>query len=194
MVSRYVRSGADVSMLNLNLLPPDEKTNLAYELRTRAVLRAGWLLVACLLIAGVLFLPTMFLLSFQKSEVARTLELERLREERSGIREEMVKVKTANREADIITQNLMTRRTSSGLLEDLLGAIPTGISLSHVTYTASSNIVLISGFAETRSSFLAYLDTLRRNARVAGVASPVSNVIRDTDITFSITVALRPPA
>jgi Tfp pilus assembly protein PilN len=181
-------------MLNLNLLPPDEKTNLAYEFRTRAVLRVGLLLLACLSIAGTLFLPTMFLLSFQKTEVARTLELEHLREERSGIRDEVARVKEVNQEADVVTQNLTTRRTSSDLLTGLLGAIPAGISLSDVTYMSSSNAVLIAGFAPTRALFLVFLDSLRKDARVTEVASPVSNVIRDTDITFSITITLRPPA
>ncbi|GEM_PF-2736322 len=181
-------------MLNLNLLPPDEKTNLAYEFRTRAVLRVGWLLLACLFIAATLFLPTMFLLSFQKTEVARILELERLREEQSGIRDEMARVKAVNREADVVIQNLTTRRTSSGLLQDLFGSIPAGISLSDVTYTSSSNALSIAGFSPTRALFLSFLDSLRKDARVAEVASPVSNVIRDTDITFSIRVTLRPPA
>lgn len=178
-------------MLNLNLLPPDEKINLAYEFRTRAVLRVGWLLIACFFITGVLFLPTMFFLSFQKSEVARTLELERLREERSGIREEMVRVKAANQEADVVRQNLTTRRTSSGLMRELLAAIPAGVSLSDVTYMPLTNTVLIGGFSPTRVTFLTFLDGLQKNARVAHVISPVSNVIRDTDITFSVTISLR---
>lgn len=178
-------------MSHVNLLPPEEKVNLGYEFRIRAITIVGSSFLAVLAVAFVLLLPTKFLLLFQTEDVLRALDIERKQEAQSGISADIANIKEANRMADLVNRNMESRSRFSASVQNIFGAVPSGVSLSLLTYARGSRRVSVEGFAPTRESLLSFIGALKQRSEIQDVASPVSNVIRDTEVLFSLTLTIR---
>lgn len=178
-------------MLNLNLLPPAEKLIVAYELRTRAVAAVSASIVSVLVIALTLLLPTFFFLSFQKGDVVRLLELDTEIQIRTGIADQIEAVRQANRAAQAVVQHEMKRPELSLLFVSVLRAVPAGVTLDAIEYRRESPELTIEGFAPSRERLLSFLERLEANPRFERVSSPVANLVRGEDISFSITATLK---
>lgn len=178
-------------MLNLNLLPPSEKTDLAYELRARAVTGVGFAFVAASLISLVLILPTWFFVEFQRSDVVRAEELSRKQEEQSGITRTEELIRTANRISETVKANLTNRARPSPIIEVVLRELPREISLTTIQYKSQAKELSVSGLSPTRDAFLAFTRGLKTQPEIKDVSSPISNVIHESDIRFSLVITLR---
>ena len=178
-------------MLNLNLLSPDEKIRLAYEMRRRAILVVGvsfWLILA---VGFVLLLPTMFFLGFQKFEAVRTLELIKQNEAQSGLAADLVDINDVNHHARAVVHALAEARPVPAEITALFSSVPSGVALDGVSYRASSRQFSLQGTSATRDAFLALLDKLKHDSAITRISSPVSNVIQESDIKFTITAILK---
>ncbi len=178
-------------MLNLNLLPPAEKLAVAYELRTRAVLAVGAAVAAVFVVALVLLLPTFFFLSFQKADVLRLLELDMEVRARAGITAQILRIQQANRMAQTVVQHEANRPKFSPLFASVLRAVPSGVRVDALEYRAKARGLDIVGFAPSREHLLSFLRNLEANPRLGRVSSPVANLVRGTDISFSIAAELK---
>lgn len=178
-------------MLNLNLLPPAEKITVAYELRARAAAAIGASIVAVLIVALVLLLPTFFFLSFQKGDVVRLLDLDTEIQARTGIADQIEAIRQANRTAQAVVQHEANRPELSSLFVSVLRAVPAGVKLDAIEYRREPRELDIAGFAPSREHLLSLLRSLEANPRLERVSSPVANLIRGEDIRFSIVATLR---
>lgn len=178
-------------MLNTNLLPPAEKLSLAYELRTRALLAVASGLGALLVIGLALLLPTIFFLGFVKSEVVRSLDLAQRQADQAGLSADADRIENANHRADSVLHHADATASVSSKINSLIQAVPSAVAFSSLSYQAKSREIVIQGSSPTRSAFLQFLDALGKVPVVANVSSPISNVIRETNVAFSVTVALR---
>ena len=178
-------------MLNLNLLPPAEKLVVAYELRTRAVVTIASAFVAVFMVVIVLLLPSLFFLSFQKADVVRLLELDSEIQARTGVVERIEETKRLNRIAQAVVEHERNRPELFLLFAAILSAVPPGVSLSAVEYRGQSGELDLVGFAPNRERLLSFLRVLQANPRLEEVSSPVANLIRETDISFSISAKVK---
>ena len=71
-------------MLTLNLLPPEQKGNLNYEIDRRMVQFFGFWFFVIIIIFGALVLPAFFFISLQQPEVERAARIEE--EARASVR------------------------------------------------------------------------------------------------------------
>lgn len=179
-------------MLNLNLLPPQEKEKLVYIWRARSlvVIASGFIMV--FVISLVLLLPTFFTLFFQKNEALRAVALEKEAQERTGLKERVEAVEQAGRLGGMVLEHESRRGLSFGLIESLLKNIPSNVRLESIKLQNQTREVTIVGFAPARQDLLELLKNLEENPRIAKVSSPVANLIREVDIHFSILINLRP--
>lgn len=179
-------------MLNLNLLPPAEKEKLIYVWRARALAVIAGGFIAVLVVSAVLLLPTFFLLFFQKAEAIRAVAIGREAEERIGVKERIEAVERINRLATSVRDHEARRGDLFGLFASLFGNVPGDVALRSVAFRSQAREVTLRGFAPTRQGLLRFLENLEADPRVARVSSPVANLIRETDIDFTVAITLKP--
>lgn len=177
-------------MLNLNLLSPEEKVGLAYLMRRRAILALGAGLAGALAVFAALLLPTIFSLAFQLAEAERAGRIERERQDRSGFPDRSDRIREVNRWAEAVSRAASGRPEITPAIRSILDTVPPAVRLSAFTLKAETGVLSVEGFSPTRQDFLSLLDALRANPRIAKVSSPVQNLIRETDIRFSINATL----
>lgn len=173
-------------MLDSNLLPPEEKIHLAHAMRLRALLGVGGGFFVVFLIATVLLVPTILLLTFQKFELVRRVAIETENVKRVGIAEQARELTEANKFAEMVNQMEEKRRFVSPLIASVIQSIPSGLRLESLRFHVAAGELILAGFAPHRASFLQFIHALEKNPRIATVSSPVSNVIKEVDIVFSI--------
>ena len=178
-------------MLNLNLLPPQEKINLAYEMKARALRAVSTWLVGIFIIFAVLLLPTIFLLGFQEREAARSVELELLSQAQARVAGELKAIKEINRLASVVVKHVNTRELLFPVFEDVVRDIPSSIRLQAMRFRSSSQEMTLEGYAPTRASLLELLRALETDPRIGKVSSPVANLIPESNITFSVVATIK---
>ena len=179
-------------MLNLNLLPPAEKEHLIYVCRARSLVVIASGFIAVLGVSFVLLLPTFSLLFFQKTEAIRAVAIEREAEERTGLKDRIARIERVNRLAHAVEEHESKRGDLAGLFESILRDVPPGVRIASLRIKSQTRELSLVGFAPTRQHLLELLKNLERNARVATVSSPITNIIREVDIDFSIAITLTP--
>lgn len=178
-------------MLNLNLLPPEEKRNLAYAIRTRAVIALCGGLVSVFVIFMVLLLPTFFLLVLQKSDVLRAVMIERESQERAGIAAQAAELIGINQLAERVVRHEKDQLKIFPLFEAVAREVPPTVHLKTLKLRSGPRELAVEGFAPTREDLLQFLRALERHPAVEKVSSPLSNLIKETDITFSVVAKLK---
>jgi len=176
-------------MLNLNLLPPQERQNLAYVFRTRAVAAVGGGVAALLIVFLVLLFPTIVRLVLDEREARRSLEIERQSQVRTGVVKDAEAVRQANRLAETAARHIAGG--SAPLFEELFRIIPDPVRLDVIRLAAQDRALALEGFSPTRRDLLELVRALEAHPRVASVTSPVANLIRETDIRFFISAKLK---
>lgn len=178
-------------MLNLNLLPPQEKRSVAYEVRARAVAAVGAGLIAVFLIGLALLLPTVFLLGFQKSEVVRAANIELQSQEQSGVANHVLEIEDANRLAAAFVREEKSREGVFPLFAAIIRSVPPSVRLESLYLHAEAREVTIEGFSPSRELLLTLLQSLEREPHFTKVSSPVANLVKPSDIRFSITATVK---
>jgi hypothetical protein len=175
-------------MLNLNLLPAEDKNNVRFEELRRLVIFVTAFSLAIMAVFTIFLLPAYFILTFQKNEVLRELDIA----EKS---ERLTDVKTIEKEVQLL--NGLFRRISAGdgsspafsrALERVLEDAGPRISFSDVSYAKASSFS-VSGFAPTRDDLIGFENKLKGNPYLKNISSPLSNIIKESNINFSIVAA-----
>ena len=79
------------------------------------------------------------------------------------------------------------------ILLQLLSTAPAGIQLTSLTYSKQLNSVHIQGVASQRDSILDFTKNLESNPIVTTVNLPIETLTKQTEIPFSIIVAITIP-
>lgn len=179
-------------MLTLNLLPPQEKENLSYEIDRRMVQFLGFWFSAIIIIFGVLMLPAFFFISLQQTEVEHIKKIDEEAQKAAHTSELEEKIRGTNALLDIILAREDKKKDASSFLSEILSGAPSGVSVTLIVYDPSKDHVKISGAADTRDALLKFVDFLKRAPEIKNVSSPVSNIIQQQDINFSLEIETIP--
>lgn len=79
----------------------------------------------------------------------------------------------------------------SRVATDFWRLVPAGVRLSAVTIDKETSRLEISGIADKRDDFLHFKDNLERADLVEKVDSPITNILRQTDVDFSLVADLK---
>ena len=175
----------------MNLLPLEYKNELKFEAWRRFAFTFG-LYFNLIFAAGiVLLLPSFFFLKFQIGSLEQQVSVLQISEETKELREGTQQVRSINK-ALTAFQNFETTTQKTGPLIDsfLLKSYP-GINITSFSYTrseAGQSELEIQGGAENRTSFLEYVDALRTDERVESVENPITNLVSEANIKFSISI------
>lgn len=178
-------------MLTLNLLPPEEKLNLIRVFRRRAVVGVGGGLAAVFIIFLILLLPTIFMLEAEKSELLRAVRIERERQEKTGSDRQAADIMKVNLLAEKILGYNEGRRQIFPLFESIIGETPPAVGIEHILLNNASGEIAISGLSDAREDLLKFLDAIGKNPGIEKVSSPVTNLVKEKNIRFSLTAKLK---
>lgn len=178
-------------MLLFNLLPPEKKIERATEKQIRVAVVWGWSVAALLLFFTLLLLPSYFVASFQHQEILRNLALT----EESPIIQRIADIR---RSLTALKQNAfdiekISKETGlfSAIIADIVGALPQDIIPTAIQFDGGNRKMILYGLARRRNSLVALEQALRELPRVEDVSVPLSDLVQNIDIPFSITITIK---
>lgn len=179
-------------MLTTNLLPPAEKEEIWYE-ETQRIVRffAVGILSACVL-AVILLFPAYFSLSLEEKELERSLRIEEDASRSLNIDAELQKIRTYENRIKSIRDFVSKPATASTMLEEFFDNTGSGIMLVSLTVKKQGDVA-ITGVASTRRDLLRFEKTLRDANMFQDISFPISNIVRETNINFTLQGKLKSP-
>lgn len=178
----------------INLLPPQGKKALVTEYYTRlAVISLIFLALAGLILIA-LSLPVFVLIRSQLNAYANTYSETEAKID--SYADSVAQVQSANALATELNRQLELPPMLPYLDKiDTLAGDSISINTINMKRTASGQIeaVTIGGSAATRSSLAAFRDKIEADAAFATAALPLSNLAKDKDLPFTITITTASP-
>lgn len=178
-------------MLTVNLLPPEEKKIIWTEETRRLVLFFAIISGSLLALGSILLLPSLLPLFFEKQVVNQNLTS--IEESATNLKVEKV-LAEGRRQKEIISslkKLISSAPKASPLLEKILKTPAPGVNISYLTISKKGTV--LTGTATTRRNLLNFEKTLRDSGIFQGISSPLSSIIRETNLDFSIQGELKPP-
>ena len=173
---------------------------LQYEknIRKEKILRlaSGFLIVLnVVILAGIAFMmPSYFLLVLSRDDILRGLE---------AIKEGFEQKSFKNADDDIKNVNILIsdyetaqkkKMEFAPILSKISSVTPSEIKISYLHFRKINDgtfSLLIRGNSSRRGAFLDYLSALKALPEVENVMSPISNLLKDRDLDFSLEVKFK---
>lgn len=178
-------------MLSVNLLPEGEKKFLRFEKwwHICRFLLAG---IAAVLIVGlILMLPAFLPVWLEKTELERSLVLEKEASKNLKVPETMREVKILRGRMTLIKNLTQSPSRASDSLDDILNNRILGITLTTVSIKADGSFSL-EGFAQSRRDLLNFQEKLQKYDHLQRVTSALSSLVRGAS-SFSLQGKFKPP-
>lgn len=178
----------------INLLPPSARKQIKLEYWTR-VLTVWMVMISCgLFIIAALTFPTKVLLLALSSTLSS--EMGKVKDQQQVFKELDNEVAQIN----ALIKHLDTSKEPnflSNLIYELDTLALPDVKLTQFNVVESVDGVVESvnlvGFADTRTGLSEFRDRLEASVHFEAVLLPISNLTKDKDITFSLTVNLEKP-
>lgn len=186
----------------INLLPTSEKKAIRKEYYLRVLTMCLAMLAFVCIAAIISFLPTyLFILSRHGAFLAESRSDE-TQSRISRVKEMETIVRDTNKKIDLLKNGALSLRVGDIFLNILASKVP-GVVITGLSYdsggvaskkgkdqTVSSPSVGIQGKSSDRTALLAFKDTLAREKEFGSVDLPISSLIKDTDLSFSINITI----
>lgn len=178
----------------INLIPPHARKQVRIEYWVRSV--SVWVLLAAiaLFIVGVLFAPTYVLIHSQLSAYEDSYAAAAANDASYKELEASVRIANAN------AQKLLTGgavHSYTNILEEVDLITNETIVLEEVRMERTSvgliEQITLRGVAATRIALVAYQEAIEAHAFFETADLPISNLAKDKDVPFSMTVTLKLP-
>ena len=174
----------------LNLVTPEYHVILQREYRARTAA------VALFLLAGVMVIGIGFLFpSYILSRTARLTAQKEIAVVESGLSNAETSpqavIEQANKKLVLLSGDTSSSMTE--LLALVISYKPSGLLLTSFFYTAESTdkgSLQISGVAQSRDDLVVLRRSLERQSRFTNVALPVSNLAKNQDIPFTVSLSV----
>lgn len=175
----------------INLLPVEKITAVRSEYKRRRLTVLGamvlaWFLMVVLLLSVLYFLAysERLLVSDQLAMKQKTLAddtNEELDRQLTKLADEIKIIKTAE----------AARILPFDFLQHILAIKPAGVKINSLFFFVDSGATIsLSGVADSRRNLLAFLDELRGDQTFSSVDSPVSNLIKESNVNFTFKLHL----
>lgn len=172
----------------INLLPLADQRQLRSKRVKRAASMFGFFMAAIIVFGFVMLLPSFIALRYLTRDFSYAREVEE-RSPSNRALEEQTRALTdfESRARDVLAH---ARKTTSfeNMVQEVLRVAPIGIDFTTMRFEEGS--LVVEGHYQHRSFFLAFIHALETNALVKSVSSPLSNLLKETDAPFLITLFL----
>lgn len=177
----------------INLLPPEGLGKFIQEYRhRRAIIAQG--LIFCLLVIA-LGLGIIFYFSLRVKARVVSDELTRRETEVSAIvsPEERLAIAALENRLRLILDFPQPTTSLSSVVAGIQGKLNSTVVLNSLNYqreSATKATLSLRGMAATRGALLSFIESLKTEPLFTAIDSPVSNLIRDREVAFSIVINL----
>lgn len=176
----------------INLLPDTEVLKRLREYRSRKRVVAGGLFLGLVVMAMILSGTIYFGLYLRRQAAVQTL---------AGLKQESETIASAALAADLAGLDEQVRLLSGvplaespfvSLLERVLGHRNQGIRITNIRYVAEAEgeVIDLAGVALSRQSLLAFIEAFKNDEAFASIDSPISNLIKDRDVPFTLSIVV----
>lgn len=179
-------------MLDTNLLPPEARKALWYEEQRKLVVFFVILMSGIFLAGFALIVPSYASIEAEESGLNDRLRFEEGVTEKLLVNQSVARIIGVKSEISKVRGYFENSGAGSEFLTDFLGRAGGGILVSYLS-VAKDGVVTIQGRAATRRDLLAFEKQLRESSLLQDISFPLSSIVRDKDIDFSIQGKLKQP-
>lgn len=172
-------------MLKTNLLPEKEKKIIKLERTRRALIFFAAVASLIFLLGSLLLLPSYLPAFLERKELERSLEWEKKVSSELGITDLITQVMTIKKTVDSIHAFVSNPPRTSALFSQFFANSGPEIDITNLDISHKGDI-LIQGKAKTRKGLLEFEQKLREDGLFQNISSPLSNIIQETNINFTI--------
>lgn len=175
----------------INLLPEDNKIAIKKEYIRRACVVLGCAFFSAIVISATILVCLLLLANSEKNNFNRYLVLsaERLSMSESG--GAAADIEDINSKLAFLESESDTGESNS-FFREIIQIKPKGVKINNLSYDNSDGgKILIGGTAEFRQGVLSFVGLLREDRMFRDAKSPVSNLLKEKNLDFTITVLIR---
>ncbi len=176
-------------MLAINLLPPEEKHAGEKEKIRRTMVFFVMLAVIALLADILALVPSYLFVMAEEHSLQEALRLERASALRSGLDDALRAAQRNEAALDVVRAFAAKTGKIKPLAERIFSGNP-GIAITQFTVKKQGSVAA-NGVASTREDLLGFESALRDFNRFDSVMIPLSDIIQDKDIHFSVQAQLK---
>ncbi len=173
----------------INLIPPSAKKSITFEYWKRVT--AVWLCLfsTALIILLVFLLPTHIILRSQIAYLEDTVSAGASRVSNYDI--SATELVEANSQARMLLENAATN-TPSDFITSLTQYAGSNVALNNFQFVKLTSLptITLAGLANSRQDLAKFRDAVAADARFAVVDLPISNLIKDKNLLFSMEITL----
>lgn len=178
-------------MLSTNLLPLQEKREIQLEENRRLLIFLTLLSCLVLIVGSLLLLPSYLPLVMERRGLEASLRIEEQASSELGIKKKIVSVKRVVSAVKAVKDYAVKPTSVSSTLGEFLQSSGAAIGISFLSVRHSGEFTLI-GRAQTRRDLLNFEQRLRDSKKFEEFSSPLSNIVRETNINFSLQGKIKP--
>jgi Tfp pilus assembly protein PilN len=172
----------------MNFLPEENKIAIKKEYLRRLFMVASFFIFSSILIGIILLSSTFLLLKGQKEDLERQLSLSQQRLAKSEAKDTVNIVQELNKKISILENGQKNISEKSAIIKNIISRKPEKITISGFLF--DKNKISIQGFSDRRDNMLNFINSLKQEKSFKKVESPISNLLKEKDIEFSISIEL----
>ncbi len=182
----------------INLLPLAHKKETKKEYTRRFIVVFGLFFVAGAVIAMIFCLILFYRADAYFKETEKVLELAKKVSSLNKMENLENRIDDLDRLLTTYKDGISRRNSPSFEISLILSVLPKGIALNSFAFDGEINdktdrSVRLTGIADTREIFLSFVEALRKISSFAEVESPVSNLLKEKVVGFSLNIKLAQP-
>lgn len=177
----------------INLLPEQIKKNLQSEETNRHVMFFGEMFFALLLFLSLLLFTEELFGQWKIRELDQSIagisDLPEVKE----ITQFQKQLRLFKNDIDRMGRLQQGQLRVYAVVKDLVGIVPDTIRLTGLTVDMTSRKIVFSGVAPTRSQLISLKEKLQKESSKYGdINFPLANLLRETDIPFTLSLTITP--
>ena len=167
-------------MIRLNLLPKTTKRQITKDIRQIGLINNAIVITIVLVLISAGMLASQRYLSY-KTELINQVE------EASSEELSVTQINKTITEVRVMQQDYVKW---SRIIQNFLALIPEDNKLHGLRFDKANKKLYIQGLSTTREAFLDLEENLRASDLIVDLKSPISNLLHQTDINFSLEATL----
>jgi len=172
----------------MNFLPEEDKIKIKKEYLRRLFMIWGIFFFLAVSAGIVLLLPAFLFLRGQEDGLERQLIVFGERISRSGVKDIVPLAEDLNGKISVLASGQGAVKKESDVVKNILEGKTKGIKINNLSF--NGKIFSIKGISENRTDLLVFVASLKNNKGFKQVESPVSNLVKEKNIEFTINISL----
>jgi len=180
-------------MLDINLLPPQQKKRLKLRIYYQNIISSGFILLLLILFLVVFLAGFLIFLNFRYRVIENRITVEQSKIiQTQTVKEMEKKLKDLNRELEELREIETERSNLYSILDNISQNLLVGVRVYSLEINRNSGMVTVTGFSHTRENLLTIKKILENSPNYKNIDFPLSNLANPKDINFRFSFTYAP--